>query len=151
MIRTLSYSLPQDLLQHIDLVHPTTSFAQVLVPHLTTPTPSNVTARAYPADSFCSQIMQPSCFQELYDIPFYTDTAQNTTQIAVSGFDEQYANEYDLFKFLVDFTSIDPENVFFGTTFSSQTIDGGAYNPQSGNSQDGGVGAGFQAVSSLVS
>lgn len=91
IVRTLSYSLPADLKEHIDLVHPTVSFPSlhggrptVSTPVSVVPEPksSNITADAVP--SSCKTTVTPACLQALYNIPTAAATAGNI-EIAVSG------------------------------------------------------------------
>ncbi|KAI1786417.1 family S53 protease, partial [Ganoderma leucocontextum] len=119
-VRTLSYSIPVELQDHIDLVHPTVTFpdpmGQLPVFHTT------FSSGAVP--SSCSQRITPACLQAMYNIP--TDPAtQSLNKLAVSGFIQQYANEADLKAFLNEYRpDISPN-----TTFTLQTVDGGV-NPQ---------------------
>ncbi|KZT18916.1 subtilisin-like protein [Neolentinus lepideus HHB14362 ss-1] len=119
-IRTLSYSIPKTLQDHIELVRPTVSFPTPQTPVFQVPAPkhANVTA-----DS-CSGGITPACLQTLYGIPT-TSASQSSNKIAVSGFVDQYANQADLTTFLQEFRSDLPSS----TTFTLETLDGGT-NPQ---------------------
>ncbi|KAI0081293.1 subtilisin-like protein [Panus rudis PR-1116 ss-1] len=128
-IRTLAYSIPADLKDHIQLVHPTITFPNPLSlrPVFSTPakinTPAvNLTSDAVPAS--CASVMTPACLQALYGIPT-TPATQRSNQLAVSGFIEQFANQQDLRTFL---TNLRPD-LNPATTFTLQTLDGGQ-NPQ---------------------
>lgn len=125
-IRTLSYSLPASLKQHIELVRPTVSFgiakasATIYAPVHVVPAPEVSTS----ADDACSGGITPACLQSIYGIPS-TAAPNQDSKILVTGFIDQYANEADLQDFLEQFrTDIDPS-----TTFSLETLDGGS-NPQ---------------------
>ncbi|KIK69755.1 hypothetical protein GYMLUDRAFT_34144 [Collybiopsis luxurians FD-317 M1] len=127
IIRTLSYSLPQDLLQHIDLVHPTTSFAQPIpkkrLASVVSRRVHNVTVneRANTAPASCDSTVTPACLQALYDIPTSAAT-QSSNKLAVSGFIEQFPQQADLTQFLTaSRPDMDPS-----TSFTLQTIDGGS-------------------------
>ncbi|KAF9269034.1 family S53 protease-like protein [Marasmius fiardii PR-910] len=134
LVRTLQYSVPQDLAQHIELVHPTTTFVRSLsrpVPKISFPAaPSNLTERANGAPSSCNSVVTPSCLQSLYGIPA-TRATQSSNKLGVSGFIDQFANQADLRTFLVNLRPDLPST----TTFTLQTLDGGQ-NPQ-GASQAG--------------
>lgn len=96
LVRTLAYSIPQDLVQHIELVHPTTTFVKQLAtrpaPVITIPIPStqNVTERALTAPASCASTVTPACLQALYGIPT-TRATQSTNKLGVSGFIDQFA------------------------------------------------------------
>jgi tripeptidyl-peptidase I len=100
MVRTLQYSIPQDLLQHIDLVHPTTTFVKPLVkrPVMSLPVPGtvNVTERALGAPSSCNSVVTPACLQSLYGIP-KTRATQSSNKLGVSGFIDQFAQVCSIF------------------------------------------------------
>ncbi|KAL0578129.1 hypothetical protein V5O48_003872 [Marasmius crinis-equi] len=131
LVRTLEYSIPQDLVQHIELVHPTTTFVKSLskpVPKISFPvTPSNITERANPAPASCNSAVTPSCLESLYGIPT-TRATQSSNKLGVSGFIQQFANQADLRTFLTNFRPDLPAT----TTFALQTLDGGS-NPQGAN------------------
>ncbi|KZV69230.1 family S53 protease-like protein [Peniophora sp. CONT] len=129
-VRTLEYSIPVSLKDHLSFVHPTTMFPVQLnhQPLTIKPVPaqsnSSLTKDATVPAS-CSSTITPACLQAMYGLPSAPAT-QSSNKLAVSGFIEQYANEADLKTFLTDLrTDIDPS-----TTFTLETIDGGE-NPQS--------------------
>ncbi|KAK7001748.1 family S53 protease [Favolaschia claudopus] len=129
--RTLSYSLPAEVADHIAAVHPATTFnnpAGSLKPVLSIPkAPSspaaNLSSDATP--SSCATSITPACLQSLYGIPT-TPATESSNSIVVSGFIEQFANKADLTSFLKKFRT----DVSSSTTFELQTLDGGS-NPQS--------------------
>ncbi|EKM58698.1 uncharacterized protein PHACADRAFT_207484 [Phanerochaete carnosa HHB-10118-sp] len=106
--RTLKYSIAADLEEHIDACH---RFLDPTPLHPVISTPSGLERRAIEDLTSCStEEITPACIESLYDIPTAKAT-QSSNHLAVSGFDEQFANEADL------------------ATFALQTIDGGS-NPQ---------------------
>ncbi|KAK7008273.1 serine protease S53 [Favolaschia claudopus] len=121
-IRTLSYSVPASLQQHINFVHPTVAFVPPLhgVPAIKAVEVkrSAPTADAVPAS--CASVANPSCIQQIYGLPTAkaTHSAENT--IGVAGYIEQYANFADLALFL---RNLRPDLV--GANFSVVSIDGG--------------------------
>ncbi|SJL04989.1 uncharacterized protein ARMOST_08360 [Armillaria ostoyae] len=130
LIRTLTASIPSDLTDFIEVVHPTTSFAIPTfgtTPMVSIPLTSNLTERANPAPSLCNNAVTPACLQDLYSIPLYPAT-HPTNRLGVSGFSNQFAETADLQTFLRDFRP----DVSSTTTFTVQTLDGGQ-NPQSAN------------------
>ncbi|KAF5352182.1 hypothetical protein D9758_009222 [Tetrapyrgos nigripes] len=123
-VRTLQYSIPQDLVQHIDLVHPTTTFVKPLVqrPVMSVPVPgtANVTERALGAPSSCNSVVTPACLQSLYGIPT-TRATQSSNKLGVSGFIDQFAQTADLRTFLANLRP----DLSSTTTFTVQSVDGG--------------------------
>ncbi|KAF8488528.1 family S53 protease [Gautieria morchelliformis] len=117
-IRTLSYSVPAALTSHIQFVHPTTAFPVHTggAPLILTPVPQ--TTNAVPAS--CATLVTPACLEAQYGIPASVPS-QTASQIGVSGFIQQFAQEADLKSFLTTFrTDLSPT-----TTFALQTLDGG--------------------------
>ncbi|KAJ7573721.1 family S53 protease-like protein [Mycena floridula] len=117
-IRTLSYGLPIDLLGHIDLVHPTTSFAQPLYSGPIFTSAAGVSAGT-------TQV-SPPVLSNRYHIPPSSVKQSMNTSIAVTGFIGQYAQDADLKTFLDQFRPDMPP----ATGFNVVTLDGGM-NPQS--------------------
>ncbi|PBK98047.1 hypothetical protein ARMGADRAFT_1043979 [Armillaria gallica] len=77
LIHTLTASIPSDLAEFIEVVHPTTSFARLMF-----------------APSSCNNVITPVCLQALYGIPA-TPATQSSNKLAVSGFLDQYAQTID--------------------------------------------------------
>ncbi|KAF9063500.1 family S53 protease-like protein [Rhodocollybia butyracea] len=129
LTRTLSYSIPVDLQQHINLVHPSTDFVRVqtgLNFHIPVSTSnSNNPARALTAPSSCDSGSNPTCLQDLYGIPTSAATETSNT-LAVSGFLDEWPQNADMKTFLENFAP----NVPSTTTWNLQTLDGGS-DPQS--------------------
>ncbi|KAF8585820.1 family S53 protease [Ramaria rubella] len=125
-IRTLSYSVPETVKDHIELVHPTINFPvfNSRLPLMVSPVPkANISTNAVPAS--CDSQIVPTCLQSLYGLPASVPN-QTASQIGVSGFIDQFAQQADLTKFLKSFRTDLPST----TAFSLQTLDGGS-NPQS--------------------
>jgi tripeptidyl-peptidase-1 len=120
VIRTLAYSIPASLKDHLDVVHPTitwvicpvlrTALREVLPFVCSFPSPRQIglpvfssPAKFVPAGSqtsavaplSCDQGMTPKCVQQLYGIPS-TPASQPSNKLAVSGYIEQFANRADL-------------------------------------------------------
>ena len=87
-IRTLEYSIPQDLLYHIDVVHPTTSFGSAQTQHFAISTASfqrrDVNENGDITNASCNDIITPKCLQDLYGIPT-TPATVKSNQIVVPG------------------------------------------------------------------
>ncbi|KAJ4479868.1 family S53 protease-like protein [Lentinula lateritia] len=135
LIRTLSYSLPVDLQQHINLLHPSTDFVRnIKGPIFRASVPGsslNNTARALTAPSSCNSVVTPACLQDLYGIPT-TPATQTSSKLAVSGFIEQWPQTADLKTFLGSLRT----DISSATTFALQTLDGGS-DPQA--ARDAGI------------
>lgn len=99
-IRTLQYSLPQELLQYIDLVTPTTRFAQIKPQgnevHDKEIIGDIATIASAVNDTACNVTITPTCLRDLYNIKGFTPNPKQCGFIGVSGFLEQYAQYGDL-------------------------------------------------------
>ena len=117
-LRTMGYSLPDDLVDHIDLVTPTTYFgkttAQVPTPKMHFPK-NNILPRQVNAS--CATLITPACIKELYDIDYKPDP-NSGSKIAFGSFLNQSARTQDLSLFETAF-SIPQQG------FSVQLINGG--------------------------
>ncbi|KAJ3785777.1 family S53 protease-like protein [Lentinula aff. detonsa] len=134
LIRTLAYSVPVDLQQHINLIYPSTDFVRnIQGPKLRTSvvpgSSSNNTAnaRAQQIPFSCKVGITPTCLQNLYGIPTTNATRASNT-LGVSGFMKQYPQMADLEMFL---TRLRPD-IPISTTYTLQSVDGGS-DPQSGS------------------
>ncbi|KAJ7163233.1 subtilisin-like protein [Mycena filopes] len=127
LVRTLAYSLPADLLPHIEAMHPTTGFGKPLTvgraPVVTArdrPAAVNSTIVSDAVPASCATTVTPACLQAMYGIPT-TLATQKTNSIAVAGFIEQFAQTADLKTFLTRFRT----DLSSATTFALRTFDGG--------------------------
>ncbi|KAF9813130.1 hypothetical protein IEO21_05741 [Rhodonia placenta] len=137
-IRTLSYSLPSNLIGHVALVHPTITF----------PNPSGIkppiarqvstpAASASDLSDPCAIVklngtaMTPACLQELYGIPA-TPATVASNGLAVAEYEYEYAEESDLHAGTFDQTFLQTyrPDVNPNTNFTVLSIDNGT-NPQS--------------------
>ncbi|KAF8160451.1 family S53 protease [Mycena galopus ATCC 62051] len=127
IIRTLQYSLPAQLTQHVEFVHPTTIFAPPLdsMPKFVAASPEKrATSGSDDLPDSCASTMTPACLQELYGIPT-TPATQKSNTLGVAGFIDQWANQADLTDFLTQFRP----DINSSTTFALETLDDGS-NPQ---------------------
>ncbi|EED85603.1 predicted protein, partial [Postia placenta Mad-698-R] len=134
-VRALSYSVPSDLAEHIDLIHPTTAyvfreycFVNALKMICSFPVPNgakpavirfadNTASKAFDHSSACA-------LQHLYGIPA-TPATVSSNGIAVTEFEKQYAQAADLHSFLQHARpDMNPD-----TNYTVISIDGGE-NPQ---------------------
>jgi tripeptidyl-peptidase-1 len=98
-IRTTSYSVPEHLLEHIDLIHPTTFFGhtEAFMPHhIPIASEKRQTPPAKPApppatpespDALgCHEMITPACLKEMYNIGSYTPLATSGSKVGFSSF-----------------------------------------------------------------
>lgn len=114
-VRTLSYSLPVHMHEHIDLIQPTTLFARmknqrslihwgaskdvVASPPSggTITLPSGITV-----DASCNATITISCLKQLYNAVDFNASANVGNQIGITGYLNQFANIEDLQLFYAD-------------------------------------------------
>lgn len=121
-IRTLEYSIPAELHDYINMIQPTTRFAQIRPQRSTVLDKEVLGSKALVAgadvSTSCNETITPQCLKDLYNINGYTPKA-NTTFLGVSGFLEEYARYDDLAAFLTEYA---PEAV--GKSFEFGPING---------------------------
>jgi len=124
-VRTLQYSIPTDLVGHLQLVHPTTTFTQPSSPRLPLNAKlySGSTGKEQKRQSACGSEVDPACLQELYGIP--TTAATNPDPIVVTGYDDQYPDPSDMSNFLSKYRT----DINSSTTWTIVELDGGSYDP----------------------
>ncbi|KAJ6505308.1 family S53 protease-like protein [Mycena sanguinolenta] len=116
--RTLTISLPSELIGHVDVVHPTTSFAGQNPRFTQLPFYHHSSKkRTEPAVS-CNlsnpdDIVTPTCLQNIYGIPSAPATQPNN-KILVAGYLGVSPNRTDLSMFLEEFRPDIPQNTTFG-------------------------------------
>ncbi|KAJ7714715.1 family S53 protease-like protein, partial [Mycena olivaceomarginata] len=132
LVRTLSVSLPSELVGHVDVIHPSTDFVH------TSPRLASIQTREGrppPTKSRDTSVgsgrITPACLQDLYGIPS-TPATQRNNSLLVTGFSNLFAETADLSSFLKQFRP----DIASNTTFSLLSVDNGE-NPQGAG--DGGV------------
>ncbi|KZV63258.1 tripeptidyl peptidase A [Peniophora sp. CONT] len=138
LVRTTSYSLPDHVHPHIELVHPTTYFNRARALKTTfhfselssadTSSPAALGKIAIPGsdvtvDPSCNTTITVDCIKELYNAVNYTVAAADVNQLGITGYLEQFANFQDLQSF---YAKQVPEAK--GTSFNVTLIDGGENN-----------------------
>ncbi|KAJ6554700.1 peptidase S8/S53 domain-containing protein [Mycena capillaripes] len=124
--RTLSVSLPEELVGHVQVLHPKTAFDRPSMRaswrFTATERRARRRRRAVPPDSFktADDSRMPVCLQALYGIPT-TAATQTSSTLLVTGYTEQWARRADLVKVLQDFHPDIPPY----TTYALDTLDGG--------------------------
>ncbi|KAJ3559072.1 hypothetical protein NM688_g556 [Phlebia brevispora] len=127
VIRTLSYSIPDNLVNHVDFVYPTIHFDHSF-PNDPLPDPDPSAGRDdLKADRCDPKAVTPYCLQQLYGIP-RTLITTGTQRLGVIGHNEEYANKEDLKSFLERFRpdlDLDKPNVKTLIDFNFKSVDGG--------------------------
>ena len=118
MVRTLSYSLPESVHEHVELVQPTTMFARLKpemaylhyfpsLPDALEPLPNKIASilgqQAPPSTKAfsptCNSVITLECLQDLYGTKGYTPQAADKNALGITGYLEQFANLQDLKQF----------------------------------------------------
>ncbi|KAF9814365.1 hypothetical protein IEO21_05160 [Rhodonia placenta] len=123
-VRTLSYSIPTDLVDHLSLVHPTTTFASPTGPKLPITVKQLSTDARKRQVSSCSSNVDPACLEALYGIPT-TPATEASNYIVVTGYDDQYPSTSDLENFLGSYQSAESSSA----SYTVVELDGGSYDP----------------------
>jgi tripeptidyl-peptidase-1 len=114
-IRTAAYSVPMEVSQHIDLIHPTTFFGktQAFTPvHISVgdsesdlesrqtrpPVPKGKAQdpNALPLDASCRNNITPSCLKQLYNVGTYAPTTSSGSRLGFGSFLNESSNHADL-------------------------------------------------------
>lgn len=97
VVRTLEYSLPRALANHVDLVHPTTLFHEIAPLHATSFVVEEAPSEAVDLGEFvtgpggnnisssCLTTITPSCLQMLYRTECYVPKATKRNAIGING------------------------------------------------------------------
>ncbi|KAG1752358.1 peptidase S8/S53 domain-containing protein [Suillus paluster] len=109
IVRTTSYSLPEVLHDHIDLIQPTTMFARFkalastlhwtdqVQPTVLSASGETITGPAgNQVDASCNRTITVPCLRQLYNAVDYKTSATNCNKLGLTGYLEQYANDRDL-------------------------------------------------------
>jgi len=99
-IRTLNVMMPQNILEHVRLVHPTTYFDQIQPLRSIIHTVINMTdasAELADPDASCSRVITPTCLEQLYDVKgVEIKDPKSAGILGVPGFLGQIARTRDL-------------------------------------------------------
>jgi tripeptidyl-peptidase-1 len=107
-LRTLQYSVPDDVADHIYMIQPTTRFGAINAMHSTSRakelTGSHLAAleghrsgvKTGGASDQCGTIVTPTCLKKQYGIGNYTADAKSGSKIAFSSYLKEYARYSDL-------------------------------------------------------
>lgn len=136
IVRTTSYSLPDILHHHVDLIQPTTMFARFKSfrstlhwanqpqPPVLIPSGGTITGPSgNPVNASCNTTVTISCLRQLYNAENYQSTATNCNKLGLTGYLDQYVNDKDLQKF---YKFQNPSA--YGTNYTLISINGGKNN-----------------------
>ncbi|TFK66565.1 tripeptidyl peptidase A [Pluteus cervinus] len=115
IVRTTSYSLPIDLHDHVDVIQPTTMFAQFkpyrsfIVKSDEKPLDINTAlgtltnpATGLVVDASCNDTITVPCLAQLYNSTGYIPSARPDNAIGITGYLGEYANTADLQQFYAE-------------------------------------------------
>ncbi|KAL5116456.1 Tripeptidyl-peptidase sed2 [Pleosporales sp. CAS-2024a] len=124
-VRALSYSVPNEIRSHIDMIHPITRFG-LLQPERSQAFTQDAVMDTLAVNATCNTTVTPSCLADLYKFADYKVDASAPVCIGVNGFLEQYARYADFAKF----TSMYAPKAA-GTNFTYTLVAGGLNNQSS--------------------
>lgn len=118
-VRTLEYSVPSEVYQHIQLIQPTTHFGRNKA-HKSLILDQKLIEGGTEVDLDCNTTVTPDCLRELYKLGDYKASPDPRNKFGISGYLEQYARYDDLEAFLEQFA---PDMT--DANFTVQEINGG--------------------------
>ncbi|TFK63265.1 subtilisin-like protein [Pluteus cervinus] len=107
VVRTMGYSLPRELVGHVDVIAPTTYFGTMRSMRATNHLQPDIPPLEEQAPEFgfgpdavpptsCNTQITPACLRTLYNTQNYTPKATNVNKLGVAGYLDQFANRADL-------------------------------------------------------
>lgn len=123
IIRTLQYSVPKSISDHVHMIQPTTRFGQIR-PERTTlkdysaPVPAVKPAAFDPV--FCNTTITPDCLRGLYGLDNFTASSDVGNRLGISGYLNQWAQYAEFNQFAATYAPY-----LTGFNFSVQSINGG--------------------------
>ncbi|KAJ6515255.1 tripeptidyl peptidase A [Mycena sanguinolenta] len=116
IVRTTSYSLPKNILDHVELIQPTTMFGTFKRLKSTinsiSQTSSQIQSQNLPpvhnpvtgltVDASCNTTITITCLQQIYNAVGYTPSAHVGNSVGISGYLGDFANRADLQLFFED-------------------------------------------------
>lgn len=116
-VRTLEYSVPKDVYQHIQLIQPTTHFGRNKA-HRSLVFDQKEVDQGTEVD--CNTAVTPDCLRELYKLGDFRASPNPQNKLGISGYLEQYARYNDLETFLEQYAPSMTDG-----NFTVQLINGG--------------------------
>lgn len=117
-IRSLSYSVPKAVRDHIDMIQPTTRFGQIKAERSNVLTQEAAPFSVAAVNATCNNTITPACLKDLYNFADYEIDPKGAVKLGVNGFLEEYARYADL----AQFTSTFAPNA--GSNFSFTSVNG---------------------------
>ncbi|KAJ4374520.1 Tripeptidyl-peptidase sed2 [Didymella sp. IMI 355093] len=118
-VRSLSYSVPKAIRDHIDLIEPTVRFGQIKAERSNVLTQEAAPFSVAAVNATCNTTITPACLKDLYNFADYKIDPKGAVKLGVSGFLEQLARYTDLEQFVSTFA---PDA---GSNFTSTSVNGG--------------------------
>ncbi|KAL9069211.1 MAG: hypothetical protein Q9157_006242, partial [Trypethelium eluteriae] len=121
MIRTLQYSVPEQLHQYIDMIQPTTRFGQPKPQRSTIRTQATIKGVSKAVNASCEENITPQCLRELYNATNTSPQGPSSGNVlGFSGFEEQYARYKDFQQFASEYAPY-----LSGKNFTYALVNGG--------------------------
>ncbi|KAK0189207.1 peptidase S8/S53 domain-containing protein [Armillaria mellea] len=124
VVRTMSYSLPRELHQAVDVVSPTTYFGTLRSMRATSFVEADISDEiagiSATVPSSCASRITIACLQALYNTTDYVPSANGNNTLGVVGYLDEYANRNDLQTFLQRYRTD-----AVGTMFETVTVNNG--------------------------
>lgn len=106
-LRTLEYSIPDDLVDHVELLSPTTFFgrtkANMPIDRSSIPTWRVGVRQTSNASVECSKLTEPPCLEEMYNYGGYKESADSGSRVGFGSFLNQSAIQSDLTLYQKDY------------------------------------------------
>ncbi|KAK5631009.1 hypothetical protein RRF57_006724 [Xylaria bambusicola] len=126
ILRTLEYSVPDEVAQHINMIQPTTRFAAIRANHETSSQIFEIQAiQSIAAEDDCDAYITPACLKSLYEIDYKADP-KSGSKVGFVSYLEEYARYDDYVKFQQRYL---PEAI--GQNFSVIQYNGGLNDQES--------------------
>lgn len=128
-VRTLQYSVPEQLHQYIDMIQPTTRFGQPKPQRSTLRIKEIIGPASDAAPASCNTNITPECLRELYNVSDSNPGGPASGNVlGFGGFEEQYARFNDFQQFAKEYATY-----LVGKSFSYVLINGGKNDQTSQN------------------
>ncbi|KAF8207886.1 tripeptidyl peptidase A [Mycena galopus ATCC 62051] len=136
IVRTTSYSLPKDILDHVELIQPTTMFGTFKklkstissITQINSQTQSQDLppvfdqATGLTVDASCNTTVTITCLKEIYNAVGYTPSAHVGNSVGIAAYLNDFANRADLQLFFEDQV---PAAAAVNATYALVSVDGG--------------------------
>ncbi|CAK3961096.1 Tripeptidyl-peptidase sed2 [Lecanosticta acicola] len=124
-VRTLAYSVPASLYDHVDMIHPTVRFSDIKEWRIPDDNLDGSQSTAASVTNECDpRSITPACLRELYNIPT-TDSADNTTTgfLAFANFFGEYPRYEDVTSFVNNWFPVATGFNWTGESIANGSID----------------------------